>query len=98
MTEKERAAVLSDLRSMKPDTRLLYVAPEQAKSSALQGALQNLYRRKLLSYFVVDEAHCVSQWGHDFRSDYLKLWALRVSYSGVPWVALTATASRDVST
>lgn len=55
-----------------------------------------LVRKNKIAYIVVDEAHCVSQWGHDFRPDYLKLGALRQLYLQIPWIALTATASTDV--
>lgn len=63
----------------------------------LQGLLSYLVRKNKLAYIVVDEAHCVSQWGHDFRPDYLKLGSLRQLYLQIPWIALTATASADVS-
>lgn len=62
----------------------------------LQGLLSYLVRKNKVAYIVVDEAHCVSQWGHDFRPDYLKLGALRQLYLQIPWIALTATASADV--
>lgn len=62
-----------------------------------QDILRSLHKTNKLAYIVVDEAHCVSQWGHDFRPDYLKLGALREQYPDVPCVALTATASAVVS-
>jgi len=55
-----------------------------------------LIRKNKVAYIVVDEAHCASQWGHDFRPDYLKLGGLRQLYLHIPWIALTATASADV--
>ncbi|XP_022814713.1 ATP-dependent DNA helicase Q5-like [Spodoptera litura] len=97
MTSKDRERVLNDLRSMKPNTRFLYVTPEQAATGTFKSLMEHLVKYKKLSYVVVDEAHCVSEWGHDFRPDYLKLGNLREQYKSVPWVALTATASAEVA-
>ena len=93
MTEKERKRVYTDLHQAKPSMKLLYITPELAATPGFRKVLQSLNQRELLSFFVVDEAHCVSQWGHDFRPDYLKLGHLRQQHKSVPWVALTATAT-----
>ena len=67
---------------------LLYIAPERLLQTRTIGLLQ----RCQLALFAIDEAHCVSQWGHDFRRDYLGLSILRDEFPSVPQVALTATA------
>ena len=71
---------------------LLYAAPERMLTPRFLAMLDSLHERGLLSLFAIDEAHCVSQWGHDFREDYLGLSILAERYPGVPRVALTATA------
>jgi ATP-dependent DNA helicase RecQ len=73
---------------------LLYVAPERL---CTEPALRLLERGRI-SLFAIDEAHCVSQWGHDFRPDYLGLAVLRERFGGVPLVALTATATQATRT
>ena len=72
------------------DLDLLYVAPERLSSPQTTALLQRGY----LSVIAIDEAHCVSQWGHDFRPDYLALGDLAERFPGVPRMALTATATR----
>jgi ATP-dependent DNA helicase RecQ len=73
---------------------LLYVAPERLKQPRFLTQLHTLHQRRQLSLFAIDEAHCVSQWGHDFREDYLTLHTLHSTFPTVPRVALTATADR----
>lgn len=71
---------------------LLYVAPERFKSAEFQSVVRKL-RPKLLA---IDEAHCISQWGHDFRPDYAQLGQVRRQLGNPPTIALTATATADV--
>ena len=71
---------------------MLYAAPERVTNLRFQAQLASLHDRGLLSLFAIDEAHCVSQWGHDFREDYLQLSMLHERFPDVPRLALTATA------
>jgi ATP-dependent DNA helicase RecQ len=71
---------------------LLYAAPERILTPRFMAMLESLHERRLLSLFAIDEAHCVSQWGHDFREEYLGLSALHERFPDVPRLALTATA------
>ncbi len=77
---------------------MLYAAPERILTPRLLAMLDSLHERGLLSLFAIDEAHCVSQWGHDFREEYLGLSVLHERYAGVPRVALTATADAHTRT
>ena len=91
-----RDSIYDDLASSAPRLRLLFVTPEGIKSKKLTGAIQSLYSRHLLSLFAVDEAHCISTFGHDFRPAYRELSRLREKWPAVPIVALTATATQTV--
>lgn len=82
------AAARVEARVLSGKTDLLYVAPERL----LTEGFQRLLTRFPISLFAIDEAHCVSQWGHDFRPEYLKISQITRLYPDVPRIALTATA------
>ena len=86
LNAEEVYAIESSLRNDELD--LLYIAPERLN----QSRTLDLLRNASISLFAIDEAHCVSQWGHDFRADYLELNQLQHIFPTVPRIALTATA------
>jgi len=79
-------------RLLRNELTLLYAAPERVTTPRFLALLDSLHERQMLSLFAIDEAHCVSQWGHDFRPEYRALSMLHERYPGVPRMALTATA------
>lgn len=94
-TAAERSDIMRQLVAGNVDC--IYVAPEMlAKSETLLKTFKRLWQDERLARIVIDEAHCVSQWGHDFRPDYKKLGDFRQEFDGVPVIALTATANDKV--
>ncbi|HET8845587.1 MAG TPA: DNA helicase RecQ [Ktedonobacteraceae bacterium] len=88
-TARENAAINGDLK-------LIYVAPERLMTESFLSLLDEVEANVGLSLLAVDEAHCVSEWGHDFRREYRQLGRLRVRHPQVPMLALTATATERV--
>ena len=90
LSSEESQAVEKSL--LRGEITLLYVAPERLNTPRFLALLDSLVERGELALFAIDEAHCVSQWGHDFRPEYRALAVLAERFPGVPRVALTATA------
>ncbi|KAF0029333.1 hypothetical protein F2P81_018438 [Scophthalmus maximus] len=97
-SSKEHAKmVLAGMTDVKAPFKLVYVTPEKiAKSKLLMSRLEKAYNANLLNRITVDEVHCCSQWGHDFRPDYKLLGILKRQFPKVPLIGLTATATSNV--
>ncbi|CAG9530750.1 unnamed protein product [Cercopithifilaria johnstoni] len=98
MTAKEEISrVQAALTDSKASLRLLYVTPEKlAKSKRIMNRLEKCNEMKRLKLIAIDEVHCCSQWGHDFRPDFKFLNVLKRQFQTVPLIGLTATATADV--
>uniref|UniRef100_A0A0D3FB89 DNA 3'-5' helicase n=1 Tax=Oryza barthii TaxID=65489 RepID=A0A0D3FB89_9ORYZ len=91
-TSHNKQKIHEDLDSGNPSLKLLYVTPELVATSGFKAKLTKLNNRGLLGLVAIDEAHCISTWGHDFRPSYRKLSSLRNQFPDIPILALTATA------
>lgn len=93
-----RRKIIADLLSGHPRTRLLYITPEYCQTDAFRRTICTVHAQRQLARIAIDEAHCVSEWGHDFRPAYKALgWFRReLQEPTVPMTAVTATATRRV--
>ncbi|KAI0373878.1 ATP-dependent DNA helicase [Pilatotrama ljubarskyi] len=93
---QDKAYAVQDLTSDDPSTRLLYISPEKFCTPEIRRILVQLHDAGELNRLVVDEAHCISEWGHDFREEYRRLGSFRDKFPDIPIMALTATATESV--
>ncbi|KAL8397458.1 hypothetical protein RB594_004256 [Gaeumannomyces avenae] len=92
----EKEHIYQELASGHPRIRLLYVTPELCSTDHFRKKLQLVHKQKELARVAVDEAHCISEWGHDFRKDFKRLSWFREAFPDVPIMCLTATANEQV--
>jgi RecQ family ATP-dependent DNA helicase len=95
-TATTRKRIVEDLQCGHPLTRLLYVTPEYCQLDSFRKLLRVVYSQKELARIAVDEAHCVSEWGHDFRPSFQQLSFFKTEFPDVPIICLTATATARV--
>eukprot|EP00095_Tigriopus_kingsejongensis_P001261 maker-scaffold374_size191929-snap-gene-0.37 protein:Tk01261 transcript:maker-scaffold374_size191929-snap-gene-0.37-mRNA-1 annotation:"1-like protein" len=94
----EVTRIMNAMTDPKSTMKLLYVTPEKlAKSKRFMTKLQTAYKKGLFSHLAIDEVHCCSQWGHDFRTDYKFLGVMKSLFPKVPLVGLTATSTASVT-
>ncbi|EER11194.1 hypothetical protein Pmar_PMAR021677, partial [Perkinsus marinus ATCC 50983] len=97
ITPAEKEVLLEDLQLETPATRIVYITPEQISSEVFKNnILQRVAANNTLLYVAIDEAHCISQWGHDFRPAYRRLQIFRNLCPNVPLLACTATSTPKV--
>lgn len=94
LAEKDR--IYRDLQTGHPLTRLLYVTPELCALDRFRERLRVVHEQRELARVAIDEAHCISEWGHDFRKDFKRLSWFRETFPDVPIMCLTATANKKV--
>lgn len=92
----EKDAIYADLATGHPRIRLLYVTPELCSGDHFRRKLKLVHEQRELARVAVDEAHCISEWGHDFRKDFKRLSWFREAFPDVPIMCLTATANDQV--
>jgi RecQ family ATP-dependent DNA helicase len=92
----DRNRIIADLQCGHPLTRLLYVTPEFCQGDNFRRILRVIHSQRELARIAVDEAHCVSEWGHDFRPSFQQLSFFKTEFPDVPIICLTATATARV--
>lgn len=92
----KRAEIFTDLKSGHPKTRLLYVTPEYCALDYFRKYLRVIHEQRELARIAIDEAHCISEWGHDFRPSFKELRFFRDEFPDVPIICCTATATDRV--
>ncbi|KAL9246999.1 hypothetical protein vseg_020473 [Gypsophila vaccaria] len=96
-SKEDEKFIYKALEKNEGDLKILYVTPEKiSKSKRFMSKLEKCHHAGRLSLIAIDEAHCCSQWGHDFRPDYKNLGILKTQFPTVPIIALTATATKKV--